>query len=178
MNLVLLHGLPGVGKLAVGQALNDLTGYSLFHNHLTVDLLLSVFEFGTPPFLELRDRIWIDVMARAAEEGFSGLVFTFAFGASLPGFYDRLRRRVEAAGGAICPVELRCDLEENERRVVQPDRATYGKIADLVLFRARVMSGDFQAPDMEGNLVIDNTNLTPLEVARRIVEHFALPAPR
>ncbi len=35
MQLVFLYGPPGVGKLTVGNALSALTGYKLFHNHLT-----------------------------------------------------------------------------------------------------------------------------------------------
>ena len=47
MNLVLLYGPPAVGKMTVGAQLSQLTGYPLFHNHLTVDLGLLFFPFGS-----------------------------------------------------------------------------------------------------------------------------------
>jgi replication-associated recombination protein RarA len=47
MNLIFLYGPPGVGKLTVAQELAGMTGYKLFHNHLTVDLVYAVFDFGT-----------------------------------------------------------------------------------------------------------------------------------
>ncbi len=37
--LVYLYGPPAVGKLTVATELQRLTGFRLFHNHLTVDAL-------------------------------------------------------------------------------------------------------------------------------------------
>jgi hypothetical protein len=74
MKLIVLHGPPGVGKLAVGQELQKLTGYRLFHNHLTVDMVASVFDFHSHAFRELRERFWLDVLGRAAEEGLPGVI--------------------------------------------------------------------------------------------------------
>ena len=65
MKLIFISGLPGVGKLTVAKEVSALTGYKLFHNHLVVDLLLSVFEFGTAQFVELRESIWLSVFEHA-----------------------------------------------------------------------------------------------------------------
>jgi tRNA uridine 5-carbamoylmethylation protein Kti12 len=54
MQLIFLHGLPGVGKLTVARELAKLTGFNVFHNHLAVDLVESIFAFGSQPFVELR----------------------------------------------------------------------------------------------------------------------------
>ena len=53
MNFVVIFGPPAVGKMTVGQELARLTGYKLFHNHVTIDLVSEYFEFGTPPFSRL-----------------------------------------------------------------------------------------------------------------------------
>jgi tRNA uridine 5-carbamoylmethylation protein Kti12 len=55
MKLVFLHGAPAVGKLTVARELSALTGFRLFHNHLTVDLATSLFTFGSEP-LEIMSR--------------------------------------------------------------------------------------------------------------------------
>ncbi|HIJ11483.1 TPA: hypothetical protein HA278_05490, partial [Candidatus Woesearchaeota archaeon] len=47
MIFVLIYGPMAVGKLTVAKELVKLTGYKLFHNHLTVDLVGSIFEWGT-----------------------------------------------------------------------------------------------------------------------------------
>ncbi|MBA3354768.1 MAG: AAA family ATPase [Pyrinomonadaceae bacterium] len=78
MKLIFLHGLPGVGKLTVARELVALTGFKLFHNHLTVDLVTSVFDFGSQPFIELREKIWLEVFREAVEADLTGLIFTFA----------------------------------------------------------------------------------------------------
>jgi replication-associated recombination protein RarA len=46
MKLLFLYGPPAVGKLTVAREVSALTGYRLFHNHLTVNLTLAVFDFA------------------------------------------------------------------------------------------------------------------------------------
>ena len=46
MKLVFLYGPPAVGKFTVAKELAALTGFKLFHNHLTVDVATSIFEHG------------------------------------------------------------------------------------------------------------------------------------
>ena len=42
MKLVVIYGAPGVGKLTTAKALAELTGFRLFHNHLSFDLVSAV----------------------------------------------------------------------------------------------------------------------------------------
>src|SRR5215475_8777468 len=77
MNLLFIFGLPGVGKLTVARELAEITGLRLFHNHLTVDLFLSVFEFGNPEFIDLRETIWLSVVEGAAQVNLPALIFNF-----------------------------------------------------------------------------------------------------
>ena len=82
MKLIFLHGRPG-GKLTVARQLEILTGFKLFHNHLTVDLVGSVFQFGSQPFVGLREIIWLEVFSQASSAGLDGLIFTFAYDRSV-----------------------------------------------------------------------------------------------
>ena len=69
MELFLIYGLPGVGKLAVAREVVRLRpGYKLFHIHLLADMLESVFGFDGPGFIELRNRIWPMVIERAVAD--------------------------------------------------------------------------------------------------------------
>ena len=46
MELYLIYGLPGVGKLAVARELSRLRpGYRLFHIHMLADMLEPLFGF-------------------------------------------------------------------------------------------------------------------------------------
>jgi shikimate kinase len=55
MKLVFLHGPAASGKLTIGRELAALTGLPLFHNHLVVDAVASVFPFGSQRFVKLRE---------------------------------------------------------------------------------------------------------------------------
>ena len=46
MNLVFIYGPPAVGKLTVAKELSLITGYPLFHNHLTRDLVHELFPIA------------------------------------------------------------------------------------------------------------------------------------
>lgn len=49
MDLVFSHGAVASGKLTTAQALEERLRYPVFHNHLVVDLLTTVFPFGSEP---------------------------------------------------------------------------------------------------------------------------------
>lgn len=181
MNLVFIHGLPGVGKLTVGLALETLTGYRVFHNHLTVDLVSSVFDFGTQPFRELREQIWLAVFRRALAEQLDGLVFTFAFEKTVAeDFVPRVVEMVEGEGGRVMFVFLRCEAEAHKGRIGEPSRVNYGKLTSFELFEELSASETIFTCERIGrdDLILDNTHLSPEEAARRIVEHFDLPLVR
>src|SRR5271155_5032148 len=100
MKLIFIYGLPDSGKLTVGMELAAMTGFRLFHNHLVVDLLLSVFDFGSPAFVELREDIWLSVFDQAYRSQLPGLIFTFApEGTVRPGFIGEVKSRVGRGGG-------------------------------------------------------------------------------
>lgn len=177
MKLIFLHGMPGVGKLTVARELARITGYKLFHNHLTVDLVGSVFEFGSPSFVELREKIWLDVFCRAAEEGIPGLIFTFAFEQTVTaGFIKKVVDEMEARGAEILFVKLFCTPEELAKRLTDSSRAQYGKLASLELFRELNEARVFLDPEETDNrLILNTTSLTAVETAQRIATELELP---
>ena len=172
MKLIFLHGMPAVGKLTVGRELAQLTGYKLFHNHLTVDLVTSVFEFGSPSFIELRERIWLDVFIEAARAQLPGLIFTFAFEPTVkPDFIERVKNMVEAHNGKVMFVKLTCSPEELEKRLTSDSRAKFGKLTSVDLFRELNSAGAFADPQItDDQLVVDTTHLNPAEAAKKIHE--------
>jgi hypothetical protein len=102
VDLVFLHGPAASGKLTVARALEDRVGFPVLHNHLVVDLLTTVFPFGSEPFVRLREEFWTSVFAEAARADRS-ISFTFAPEATVrPGFPGRVRQLVEGEGGRIC----------------------------------------------------------------------------
>lgn len=177
MKLIFLHGLPGVGKLTVARELARLTGFRLFHNHLTVDLVGSVFEFGSAPFVELREQIWLAVFRRAAEEDVPGLVFTFAFERTVRDpFVGQVLGEVEPRGGEVLFAELVCRRDALEGRLTDASRAQFGKLRSVEFFDELVSAGRIYQPATlpRPNFVLDTTDLGPSEAAAKILEHFGL----
>lgn len=174
MRLIFLHGLPGVGKLTVARELARLTGYRVFHNHLAVDLVESVFEFGSGPFVELREKVWLAVFAEAVKAEVDGLIFTFAFDRTVRGgFVGDVRRVVEGGGGDVLFVELRCSAEELERRIEHPSRQGYGKLKSVERFRELSEAGAFVDPGIPAErLVLDTTELSAADTASLIASRL------
>lgn len=165
MQIVFLHGPAAAGKFTVGKCLSRISGLPLFHNHLTVDLVLSLFEFGSPEFIELRESIWLQTFKTAARSNRS-LIFTFQPEASVSiDFVERAQRQVEANQGTIQFVELKCLDDVLEQRVSNADRAQYGKLTELALYRQIRTSGGFEYPQMPPHLIQIDTAHTAPEVA-------------
>jgi hypothetical protein len=149
VKLVFLYGRPASGKLTVAQELSRLTGFKLFHNHLTVDLLTPVFEFGSAAFVELREAIWLSVFEHACRSSLPGLIFTFAAERTVrQQFIANTERVIRAQGGEIVFVELHCSEQELEKRMSDPSRARHGKLTSLEKYRELDAAGVFSSPTM------------------------------
>ncbi|WP_326913816.1 AAA family ATPase [Sphingopyxis chilensis] len=169
MRLVFIHGPAASGKLTVARELAARTGLSLFHNHLVVDALLAVFPFGSPAFVDLRERIWLDVFAAAAAEDRS-MIFTFHPEASVaPDFPGRVAALVEAAGGHVDFVALSCPPDVIEARVETASRQASGKLSSLALYRELDAQGAFAYPPLpEARVAIDTGAVSAADAAEQI----------
>jgi hypothetical protein len=182
-----LFGPPAVGKLAVGRALERLTGLPLFHNHMTIDLVLPFFEFGSAPFSKLVRSFREQIFEEVAASQLPGLIFTYVWAFNDPGdeeFVRALAERFESRGGRVVFVELWADLstrlernrtelrllEKPSKRDLEKSDARVRQAEEKVRMRS---DGGFPFPPSQ-HLLIDNTHMDPDEVARRVAEHFRL----
>jgi hypothetical protein len=170
LKLIFIYGLPATGKFTVGEELARLTGYKLFHNHLAVDPLLSVFEFGSEPFVELREIFWLSVFERAALAQIPGLIFTFVPEHTVR--HQFILNLVELAARThidINTVELTCPLPEIKRRLDTPSRRRFQKLNSIELFDALQASGALSSfPMPTPDLTLDTSLVTPPDAARQI----------
>lgn len=176
MKLIFIHGPAAAGKLTVARALSRGTGFKLFHNHLVVDTLLSVFDFGSESFAKLREPIWLGVFEEAAKTGTS-LIFTFAPEASVSAaFVPKAIAAVERHGGEVCFVRLMVSIEEQERRIDAPSRGEFRKLRSLDVLRKNRTSGASVYPALpDSGLTIDTGTMSAEDAAGLIAAHFALP---
>jgi hypothetical protein len=174
MNLVFLHGPPAVGKLTVARALAARTGLKLFHNHLVLDAVTAVFDFRSPGFIELREKVWLDVFGAAAREGVS-LIFTFVPETTLAADFPwRVIERVEGHGGRVRFVALTCPLDVQDGRIADAGRAEFAKLRDVALMRELREQGWLDYPMPPPELTIDTSVTPPDKAAQTIAEVLRL----
>jgi len=169
MQLVFIHGPAACGKLTVATELAALSGLRLFHNHLTVDLVSALFDFGSEPFNRLRESIWLDSFREAAKQGQS-LIFTFHPEASVGrDFPERVVSTIRSYNGEVVFVELVCSESEIEQRIESASRSRYGKLRSLTEYRRLRDSGAFGFPPLpKPALQIDTGSSSPHESAQQI----------
>ena len=172
MKLIFLHGRPAVGKVTVARELARLTGWRLFHNHLTVNLALC--DFGTPGFVALREQVWFAGFRRALADRLPVLIFTFNPENTVPQrFIDKLCAEITAAGGEVIPVELTAPETEIERRIGSDSRHADGKLTDVALYRRLRDQGVFDKPAIPApRLRLDTATLTPQAAAELIAREL------
>jgi len=175
MKLIFIYGSPAVGKLTVAKAIAAQTDFKVFHNHLTIDAVKPVFEFGTKSFWKLVHQFRIETIAEAARENVD-LVYTFCYAKDLDDAHvAETTKVVEENGGEICFVLLTAEKTEIEKRVLEESRLKFEKAASLELLHGFWENYELFSPVNEReSLIIDNTNLSPEETAKRIIEHFKI----
>lgn len=176
--IIFLHGPAASGKFTIGQELSALTGIPLFHNHLTVDLLLALFPFGDPTFVALREHIWLEVMTQTVRSG-SSLIFTFNPERTVtPTFPNVLARRVSDLGGQVDFVAVQCPESEVERRLGSPQRQPFRKLTSLPFYHSLKAGGAFDYPEIPSRCSIDSSQLSPTAAAAHIASALELPTTR
>lgn len=176
MRLIFIYGPPASGKLTVAQELKIITGFPLFHNHLVVDMLTSLFEFGSEPFVVLREQMWLSVFEQAARAGVPGLMFTFApEGTVRRSFIPAVVETLEKSGGTVDFVELTCRAEEIRRRLDHPSRRKFGKLTSHALFDELKAAGTLDAlPMPEAKVRVDTGAASPARAALEIARGLGL----
>ncbi len=179
MKLIFIYGSPAVGKYTVANEIARLTNYKVFHNHLTVDAVLPIFEFGSPPFTKLNNEFRKLLIAEAVSNNVN-LISTYCYAKGLDDErVEELLKLVEDNGGEVSLVLLTCERKELEKRVLAESRQKFEKVKtvellDEVLEKYELFS---TLPNRE-SLIIDNTNLSAETVARQIIKHYELAEAR
>ena len=192
MHFVLLFGPPAVGKMTVGRELARITGYKLFHNHMTIEPVLDVFPFGSPPFSRLVNEFRRRMIEEAVLADLPGLIFTLVWGLELPEDRELVSSSVdivESAGGWFSFVELSAELDERLARNGSPLRlAEKRSKRDLEFSRRNLLDleenyvmNTSERPTVADTLLagrdhvrFDNTRLDPADAAKLIAAELGI----
>ena len=175
MALIFIYGPPATGKLTVAKELAKLTKYRIFHNHMTVDLVRSIFDMHSKAFVRLIDLYRLEMFEEAAREHL-GLIFTFVYAKPDDDYFIKETiQRVQKHGEKVCFVQLYCQEEALSRRVKHPSRGEFDKIRSKAkLYRMLKKYELFLKVPYKRSLSIDNTNISPRKVAQRIKSYYKL----
>jgi hypothetical protein len=184
MKFILIFGPPAVGKMTVGYELAKQTGLKLFHNHMAIEPVLEIFEFGDPAF----DRLVINFRRRMFEEvagsSLPGLIFTYVWALDQESdkkFVDEMTEIFRCKGAEIYYVELKADLSERvERNATEFRLSQKPSKRDVAASEVRLLKNEERCKlNSDGDFFyqmnyvkIDNTHLTAHDTAQKIVEAF------
>ncbi len=184
MRLLIITGPPAVGKMTVGRAVAERSSYRLFHNHHTIEMLLDVFDYGTPAFRTLNSEFRRRVIEEAAASG-ADLVFTYVWGLDVAEEAEYLERLVTPYDGHVAVVELVAGLDtrlvrnRTEHRLAEKKskRDVDWSDANVLELEAEYRMSSTPGLDAPGerllarwpHLVLDNTDLPADETAERIL---------
>jgi hypothetical protein len=165
---------------------------------MTVEPVLDIFEFGSPPYGRLVNEFRRRILEEAADSDLPGLVFTFVWGLDDDDdkqLVEEYVDLVEARGGRVSFVELYAEQAERLHRngtEFRLDRKRSKR--DLEFSRSNLLALDEEwlmnsepgratvAEELWRNrdyLRVDNTHLSAAEVAQRLRDAFeitSLPA--
>ena len=186
MNLIIICGPPASGKMTVGQELQKLTGFKLFHNHMSLELVNKFFDFGTEHFNELDRTIRFSIFETIAKSDIMGLIFTIVWAFDLEedeAYVNEIIKVFEKRNPRVSIVELDCDVEERRRRNKTENRLKHKAskrdldFSDKLLLKEDTLYRMNSNPDEfkhKNILQIENTNMTAAAVAESVKNHFGL----
>lgn len=184
-NLIVVCGPQAVGKMTVAEALRDRLRYNMMMNHDSIELSDRIFGFGTPAQRALNGAIRESAFALAVEHNVD-LIFTFVCAFDMPedvAYLRALEAQFTESGGQFYFVELSAALETRLFRNETPHRMERkASKRDVDWSRRDILNTteQYKLNTDEGEMLfahhlkIDNTDLTPEEVADRVIAAFGL----
>ncbi len=179
--IIYLLGFPGTGKYTIAKEICAQTGAKLLDNHLINNPLFSLIEKDR--IAPLPERIWdnvaqiwdavLDTMIHISPAHYS-FVLTNALtdeGEIDRSWFNRVQNGAVERGATFIPVRLKCSIEENERRIVQPNRAERLKEIDPTSPKRNAENHTVLTTDHPHLFNLDVTNLTAEKAAQTILNH-------
>ena len=184
-NLIVVSGPQAVGKMTVAESLRDKLRYHMMMNHDSIELSDRIFGFGTPAQKEFNGAIRESAFALAVKHNVD-LIFTFVCAFDMPedvAYLRALEAQFTESGGTFYFVELSATLETRLLRNETPHRmemkptkrnTEWSRRDILETAEKYKLNTDEGKTLFAHHLKIDNTRLSPDEVADRVIAAFGL----
>jgi len=186
-NLIVVCGPQAVGKMTVAESLRDKLKYNMMMNHDSIEMSDKIFGFATPAQREFNS-VFREKAFELAVKHNVDLIFTYVAAFEMDEeieYLNGLRDQFESAGGQFFFVELSADLDTRLARNLTPHRMERKASKKDTKWSESNLLSDAKnhrlntAPDevlFKNHLKIDNTNLSPDEVADIVIKKYGLVA--
>ena len=182
MQLVVVFGPMSVGKMTVGQELEKISGFKLFHNHATIELVAQFFDTKSTSFRRLVDSFRIQMLKELTKSSNRGVIFTYVWWFDDKGDGDFMGK-VAKLFDQVLYVELQSDVgcrlvrNRTENRLKHKPSKRNFEVSenDLIVSSRDHMESPIN--DMflgENYLKIDNTHIDAKNAAIMIDNKFRL----
>lgn len=182
---VVILGPQAVGKMTVGQELSKITGYKLFHNHMTIELVRLIFDYDKEVYTKMNKLLRDEILTEFSKSNEKGIILTYCFDFNQEEHEkERIYNWMKLFEDSYV-VELETTLEERLRRNETENRLKHKASKrnsewtkkDILksLEKHKLNSDKGQGEKLFKNyLRIDNTNLSAEDAAKIIKEKFKL----
>ena len=179
--LILITGAQAVGKMTVGESLKNKTGFSMTTNHDSLELAAKIYGWSTSAHKELSENIR-KATFNAAINNDVDLIFTYVWAFNQQEDWEYVENINKMFNGELYIVELVTDLQTRMERnkteyrlSMKPSKrkiehSEQELISSLDKYRLISNEGEVKYPNY---IKIDNTNLSPEEVADIIINKFS-----
>ena len=186
-NLIIVCGPQAVGKMTVAESLRDKLKYNMMMNHDSIEISDKIFGFATPAQKEFNYYIREKAFQLAAKHNVD-MIFTYVAAFELQKEIDYLKNlenQFVKSGGKFYFVELSADLETRLERNLTPHRMERKASKRDVKWSRENLLRDAQRHQLntkdgeilfDNHIKIDNTNLSPDEVADMVIERYHIAA--
>jgi len=177
MNLIYIYGLPASGKLTVATELSKITGYRIFHNHITRDLVHTLYSDDLKSHYDLVDNLRTEVF-RYCSDHETNIIFTIAYHGS-DHLEDNLATKkyvdsLDINKDNVYFVKLQASNAKLIERVSNESRKQHCKLVDREIMKSILDESDDYSVPYDNILNIDTTDISAINSAKLIAKHFQL----
>ncbi len=179
-NVFVFYGPFAVGKYTVAKEFQKATGFKFIHNHQTYDIAKGLFDRGSIHIDRLCETLRIEIIKEIARAKIN-TVMTHAYssdfvsktGLSDIDFVKNIERTINKAGGTVYFILLKTNKKELIKRVSGASRFKFKKLTDESIMKKIIKEKGnawFIPAKVKNNIEIDNTNLSPKQVVKKILD--------
>ncbi len=175
MQLILIYGAPGTGKLTVAKALSKKINFTLFHNHIILNALSEVFGYDSDIRRTLEKEFRLRIIEEAIKANIN-IILTGVITRDNEEFYRIIITTVSHNNGECLLVYLSVNKDVLEKRIEEDSRKKLKKISTKKRLEEwlRQYPESFEKIDFPNHFSVDTTIMSPTKVADNIIRYYNL----